>query len=97
VTLRNNSPYSLNGTQVKLLLPPNVTFSGTTGDTTTVQDNEVVITVGRLPTGAEQTVSINTTVSPDRHGSPFVQAFAVVTSSTALPLFTNPVVTAVRH
>jgi len=97
VTLRNNSPYSLNGTQVKLLLPPNVTFSGTTGDTTTVQDNEVVITVGRLATGAEQTVSINTTVSPDRHGSPFVQAFAVVTSSTALPLFTNPVVTAVRH
>jgi uncharacterized repeat protein (TIGR01451 family) len=97
VTLRNNSPYSLNGTQVKLLLPPNVTFSGTTGDTTTVQDNEVVITVGRLATGAEQTVSLNTTVSSDRHGSPFVQAFAVVTSATALPLFTNPVVTAVRH
>jgi hypothetical protein len=50
-----------------------------------------------LATGAEQTVSINTTVSSDRHGSPFVQAFAVVTSATALPLTTNPVVIAVHH
>jgi len=97
VTLRNNSRYSLNGTQVKLLLPPNITFSGITGDTTTMQGNEVVITVGRLAAGGEQIVSMNTTVSSDRHGSPFVQAFAIVTSATALPLFTNPVVTAVRH
>jgi uncharacterized repeat protein (TIGR01451 family) len=97
VHLKNNSQYSLNGTQVKLVLPSNVTFAGTTGDTTSVQGNEVVVTLGRLATGAEQTISINTTVSSEHDDDRWAVAFAVVSSSTALPLFTNPTVTIVHH
>lgn len=100
VLLKNNSQYSLNGTQVRLILPSNVIFAGTTGDTTTVQGNAVVVTVGRLAAGTEQTVSVDTTVSSEghgNHGNQSVAAFAVISSSTALPLFTNGVVTTMSH
>jgi uncharacterized repeat protein (TIGR01451 family) len=97
VLLKNNSQYSLNGTQVKLILPSSVTLTGTTGETTTLQGNEVVVTVGRLAAGAEETVSISTTVSSEGHRNGPALAFAEVSSSTALPLFTNAVVTTVRH
>jgi len=95
VTLKNNSQYSLNGTQVRLLLPGGVSFAGTTGNTITLQGNEVVVTVGRLATGAEQSVSIPTAVSSENRGR--IEAFASVTSSTALPLFTNSTITTVSH
>lgn len=97
VRLKNTSQYSLNGTQVKLQLPPNVTFAGTTGDTVSVHGNEVVLTVGRLAAGGVQSISIEATASSTRHADPFAAAFATVTSSTALPLFTNAVVTTIRH
>ena len=101
VELSNNSPYSLNGTQVKLILPSNVTFAGTVSDTTTLQGNEVVVTLGRLAAGAEQTVTINTTVTSswERHDNDdrSMEAFAEVSSSTALTIFTNRVSTKVRH
>ncbi len=97
VTIKNSSPYSLNGTQVKLLLPPSVTFAGTTGDTTTVHGCEVVVTVGRLASGANQTISVPATVVSDGHGDPWAVAFGLVTSATALPVYTNAVVTTVHH
>ncbi len=97
VNLQNNSLYSLNGTQVKLFLPPNVTFAGTTGDTTTVHGNELVITFGRLAAGGAQTISIPATVSSDEHGDPWAVAFGLVTSSTAQPLHTNAAVTRIQH
>jgi uncharacterized repeat protein (TIGR01451 family) len=97
VNLKNHSAYSLNGTQVKLLLPPGVTFAGTTGDTTSVHGNEVVLTIGRLAAGSLQSISIEAAAPSGRFQDPWAVAFATVTSSTALPLFTNPVVTAIRH
>jgi hypothetical protein len=97
LNLKNNSPFSLNGTQVKLLLPPGITFAGTIGDTTSVHGNEVVLTIGRLAAGASQTVSIEAAASSGHYEDPWAVAFATVTSSTALPLFTNPVVTMIRH
>ena len=97
VSLKNNSSYSLNGTQVKLLLPPNVSFTGTTGDTTSVHGNEVVITIGRLAAGSNQSITVPATASSDHHEDPWAVAFGIVTSSTALPFFTNPVVTTVHH
>ena len=95
VRLKNNSQYSLNGTQVRLLLPNNVVFAGTPGDTITLQGNEVVVTVGRLATGGEQSISIPTVVAAESHGR--IEVFGSVTSSTALPLFTNGVATTVLH
>jgi hypothetical protein len=62
-----------------------------------VHGNEVVVTLGRLAAGSHQTISIDTAVSPDGHEDPWAVAFAVVTSSTTMPLFSNPVVTKVHH
>jgi uncharacterized repeat protein (TIGR01451 family) len=93
VLLKNHSQYSLNGTQVKLVLPGNVTFAGTTGSTTTLQGNEVVVTIGRLASGSEQTVSVPVTVT----GPGRIDSFAAVTSGTASPVFTNRVATIVAH
>jgi uncharacterized repeat protein (TIGR01451 family) len=95
VRLRNNSQYPLNGTQVRLALPASVSFAGTAGGATTLQGNEVVITIGHLGTGAEQTISIPVSVAPESHGR--IEAFAAVTSSTALPVSTNGVATIVIH
>ena len=69
------------------------TFAGTAGTTTTVQGNEVVVTIGRLGSGSEQTVSVPVTIAG--HGR--LEAFASVTSATALPVFTNVVSTIVSH
>ncbi|MGC2529544.1 MAG: metallophosphoesterase [Candidatus Acidiferrum sp.] len=91
VDIRNNSQYSLNGTQVKFFLSPKVSFAGTTSDTITVEGNEVVVTLGRLASGADQTVSINAAVSSECRENDSVVARAVITSSTALPFFTNSV------
>ncbi len=95
VHLKNHSQYSLNGTQVRLALPAGVSFAGTPGSTVTLQGNEVVVTVGRLAAGSEQTVSIPTSLSPESRG--LILGFAGVTSSTASPLPTNPTVTIVTR
>jgi uncharacterized repeat protein (TIGR01451 family) len=93
--LKNNSQYSLNGTQVRLSLPNNVSFAGTPGNTITLQGNEVVVTVGRLANGTEQTISIPTMVSSDARGR--IEVHGAATSSTALPFFINSVTTNVLH
>jgi uncharacterized repeat protein (TIGR01451 family) len=95
ITLKNKSSYSLNGTQVRLELPLGVIFAGTTSDTLTVQGDDVVLTVGRLAAGGEQTFEIAAQVSPyvDRHAR--LSATARVHSSTALSIESNPAVTSV--
>jgi hypothetical protein len=93
LTLQNGSPYSLNGTQVRLALPYNGSFAGTVGPTTTLQGNELVLTVGRMASGAQHTVSIPVKVTG--HGR--IDSFAVVTSGTASPVFSNRVSLNVVH
>ena len=95
VSLRNSSPYSLNGTQVRLRLPNNVSYAGASGNGITVQGNEVVVTVGRLAAGSTQQVSIPTVVSGN--GGEEVNALATITSATAAPVLTNEVTTRVRR
>jgi uncharacterized repeat protein (TIGR01451 family) len=95
VSIRNNSEYALNGTQVRLRLPHDVTFTGTPGNTITAQGEEVIVTVGRLASGAEQTVEIPTLVSSNVRGYELIETHARVTSSTALPIESNTVITIV--
>ena len=87
VTIANNSDYNLNGTQVRFTLPSSVTFAGTTGQTLTLNGKEVVLTIGRLAAGSEQSVQIPVLIAPDARG--FLQAQARVSSATALPVSTN--------
>ena len=94
VSIRNGSQYALNGTQVHFQLPGAVKFAGQPSNTVTVQGNEVVVSVGRIATGSEQTVEIPILVSSEtRNGR--LQAWAVVSSSTALPVNSNPATTIV--
>jgi len=58
IHLKNVSQYSLNGTQVRLTLPRSVSLVGATSATLSLQGREVVVTVGRLAAGAEESVSI---------------------------------------
>lgn len=91
VNITNNSDYSLNGTQVHFTLPTCATFAGTTGETATVNGNEVVLTIGRLAAGSEQSVQIPVQIAADARG--WLQAEAKVSSSTALPIRTNATTT----
>lgn len=96
VAIRNDSQYALNGTQVRFHLPHGLEFSGATSDEVTLQDDEVVLTTGRLGPGAEETVEIPAVVGSDVHHHELLKAHARVYSSTALPVETNWVFTDVR-
>lgn len=58
VSVRNDSEFALNGTQVRFHIPASLTFAGATSDSVTKQGDEVVFTLSRLARGAEQTVEI---------------------------------------
>ncbi|QNI35224.1 hypothetical protein H7849_08135 [Alloacidobacterium dinghuense] len=70
-------------------------FASTVGNTTTLQGNEVVVKIGRLATGTEQSVSSPVVVSSESRVR--IEASASVTSATALPSFTNSVTSVVVH
>lgn len=91
VTIRNNSEYNLNGTQVHFTLPSLVSFAGAVGETTTLNGNELVLTVGRLAAGNEQSVQIPVHVKQDARG--LLLAEAQVSSATAMTIRTNPTTT----
>ena len=94
IHLSNVSPYALNGAQVRLCLSGAVSFAGTPSDTTTVQDDEIVVTVGRLDQGASQDLSIPMKVAK-KDGE--IEAFATLTSSTARPIHSNHVETSLNR
>lgn len=78
---------------MRFRLPQAVTFAGTPGDTITVNGDEVVITVGRITAGSDQSVEIPVKVSSEARGLFHLFASAAVTSATALPVKTNDVFT----
>jgi len=92
--LKNNSAYSLNGTQIRLTLPSTVTFTGTQVSTT-MQGADIVATVGRLAAGASATVHFKAVVNPSVKRGTDLFAAATVTSGTAMPVSSNAVVTSV--
>jgi uncharacterized repeat protein (TIGR01451 family) len=96
VTIRNNSQYALNGTQVRLELPGDVTFAGTLGDSVTLQGDEVVVTVGRVAVGGEQTIEIPVQVSLNARRNEHVFTSGEISSSTALPVMTNKAATSIE-
>jgi hypothetical protein len=95
VQLKNSSQYSLNGTQVRLRLPEGVSFAGSPSTTTTLLGDEIVVTIGRLASGTEQTISIPVTAS--REASRRMESYATVTSSTASPVLSNAVSINLAH
>ena len=97
VRVRNGSGYALNGAQVVVSLPEGVSFSGTTSDTQTVHGTQVVITVGRLGTGSEQTLQVPARISASFASRTMLKASAVLRSSTAMPVVSNEAPTLVAQ
>jgi len=93
VRLQNDSAYALNGTQAVVNLPGDASFAGTTSDTLTVHGSQVVVTLGRLAVGAGQTVQVSAALASGLADGTSLRASAVVRSSTALPVSSNPTVT----
>lgn len=91
IHVNNHSRYALNGTQVRLSLPNNVSLTHAP-DGATLQGNEAVVTLGRLAAGQSQDIHI--TVTALQRGE--IDSVASLTSATALPLSTNRVETEVR-
>jgi hypothetical protein len=96
VFIRNDSDYALSGTQVRFHLPQGLEFTGTPRGGATLQGDEIVLTVGHLAAGADQTVEIPTLVPSAALRHEHLRARASVYSSTALPFESNPVVTKVE-
>jgi uncharacterized repeat protein (TIGR01451 family) len=95
VRVQNNSGYPLNGTQVVVNLPDGASFAGTTSDTLTVHGAQVVVTLGRLGVGAARTVGVPAALALGLADGTVLRATAVVRSSTALPVSSNPAVTTI--
>ena len=95
VALRNDSDYALSGTQVRFHLPRGLEFAGTPSDVVTVHGDEVVLTLGYLAVGAQQSVEIPASV-PANFRHEVLVAHAHVSSSTALPVESNFVATGVK-
>jgi len=95
VSLRSVSGYALNGMQVVVNLPVGTSFAGATSDTLTVHGSQVVVTLGRLGVGAGQTVQVPATLASGLANGTQLGASAVVRSSTALPVSSNPTVTTI--
>jgi hypothetical protein len=86
--IENSSRIGLNGTQVVFALPDGATFAGTSSDTTTVQGNEVVVTLGRLDPRSHADVSIDLSVSSRHFG--VLTVGATLRSSTAQSVLGRP-------
>jgi hypothetical protein len=82
---------------VHIQLPQGTTFAGTTSDTLTVEGDEVVVTLGRIGAGSEQAVEIPALVAAENRGNERLVASSKVSSSTALPIHTNVVITHVAR
>ena len=96
VFIHNDSDYALSGTQVRFQLPQGLGFTGTARGGATLQGDEVVLTVGHLAAGADQTVEIPTLVPAAANRHERLRAHASVYSATALPVESNPAVTNVE-
>jgi uncharacterized repeat protein (TIGR01451 family) len=95
VFLRNGSAYPLNGTQVRVRLPEAVSFVGTASDTVTLDGAEVIVTIGRVAEGREQTMELPALLSSQAPTHQRLLTKGEVLSSTALPVKTNDLITEV--
>jgi uncharacterized repeat protein (TIGR01451 family) len=93
ISVTNNSPYPLNGTQVVVTLPKKVSFAGELSHVVTQHQQNVVLTLGRLEIGQQQQVSLKAKLSPKILPGTKLSTTAIIRSSTALPIKVNRSIT----
>lgn len=92
----NGSPYNLNGTQAVFELADGISLISSPDGSSTQFGNTVVVTIGRLASGASKDVRLVVTTGAKRgHGSK-LKAAALVRSATALPVQANEVKTGTK-
>lgn len=94
--VENGSAYGLNGTQAVFELPRGVAFlASPEGGVTQVDDQTVIITVGRLAAGASKDIHLTVALGPGARRGDILAATASLRSSTALPVEADEVRTGV--
>lgn len=91
VSVKNNSKFALNGSQLVFAMPEGATLAGNAGEKLTVQGRNIVITIGRIESGSGTSVDVPVTLassSADPEGGQS-KASATLRSSTALPISTD--------
>jgi hypothetical protein len=92
---KNDSKFSLNGTQVVITLPAGVSFESASDGSVTVQGQDVVVTLGRTVPGHAVTLHITASVSDSVVPRSTLISSAVLRSSTALPVVADSITTKV--
>lgn len=93
IHLSNASQYGLNGTQVRLHLPAGLALANASANTT-VQGDELVLTVGRLAASESKEIPISIMAG---QGGVVLDTFATLSSSTARPIQSNHVETKISR
>jgi hypothetical protein len=95
-TFKNDSDFTLNGTQVVITLPQGVSFASASDGSTTVQGQDVVVTLGRTLPGNTVALQIKAEVSDSVVPGSTLTSSAVLRSSTAMPVVASSVTTKVN-
>jgi hypothetical protein len=84
LSISNNAQIPLNGVQAVLTLPEGAVFAGATGGSSIIEGSSVIVTIGRLATGATDKVQV--TVQAPASGTKHLKARGAFRSATALPV-----------
>jgi len=84
LSISNHSGIALNGAQAVITLPDGVQFVGAALGSATIDGSNVVVTIGRLATGAAMAVDV--IVQAPASGSKHLMAHGSLHSATALPV-----------
>lgn len=95
VSITNNGAFALNGVQAVITLPPGVDFADMPQANTTLQGNDVVVTIGRISPGEQRIVQVKGRVSSAAAAGATLSGAATLRSGTALPLTLNSIDTTI--
>jgi Calcineurin-like phosphoesterase/Domain of unknown function DUF11/Purple acid Phosphatase, N-terminal domain len=93
LNVNNGSSHGLNGTQAVFEIPSGVTFVASPDGSATQVGNQIVVTIGRLDSGANSAIHIQTQVNAESGSE--LRVSALFRSSTALSVPANAVHTSV--
>ena len=86
----NESRHALNGAQAVVKLPEGISFESASRGTTTVNGQEVIISLGRVVPEQSVTLDVRCRVSLGVRAGSSLRVFAVLRSGTALPVVGEP-------
>jgi uncharacterized repeat protein (TIGR01451 family) len=86
LNVSNNSAHALNGTQAVFTLPAGSRFAGTLSNTVTQHGQQIVVTLGRLASTEQRSVSIAVILPTKLEKNDELRVSAELRSATAMPV-----------